>query len=59
MQLFKTLAMALGASLCFIILAGCEQEGPAEEAGKEIDKAAEKAGKAVEHAGDKLNEATE
>jgi uncharacterized protein YjbJ (UPF0337 family) len=40
-------------------LAGCEQEGPAEKAGKEMDRTVEDAGDAVEDAGDKLKDATE
>jgi hypothetical protein len=54
MQLFKTLAVALCASLYLITLVGCEQEGPAEKAGKKIDRAADDAGDEVEDAGDKL-----
>ena len=35
--------------LAFVLgLAGCQQEGTAEKAGKKIDKAAEKAGKKIE-----------
>jgi hyperosmotically inducible protein len=38
--------------LAFVLgLAGCQQEGTAEKAGKKIDKAAEKAGKAIEDQG--------
>ena len=49
--------------LSFVLgLAGCQQEGTAEKAGKKIDKAAEKAGdkidKAVEKAGKKIEEET-
>ena len=35
--------------LSFVLgLAGCQQEGTAEKAGKKVDKAAEKAGKTIE-----------
>ena len=49
--------------LAFVIgLAGCQQEGTAEKAGKKIDKAAEKAGdkidKAAEKAGKTIEEET-
>ena len=38
--------------LAFVLgLAGCQQEGPAEKAGKKIDKAGEKIDKATEKAG--------
>jgi hypothetical protein len=38
--------------LSFVLgLAGCQQEGTGEKAGKQIDKAAEKAGKAIEDQG--------
>ena len=35
-------------------LMGCEQ-GPAEQAGEELDQAAEEVGEAVENAGDKVD----
>lgn len=34
------------------ILAGCDNDGPAEEAGENIDEAMEDAGDAIEDAGD-------
>ena len=37
----------------------CEQEGPAERAGEEIDEAVEKAGDEMEEAADKVEEATD
>lgn len=44
--------------IAFVIsIAGCEQEGPAEEAGKEIDQAAEKAGEELEEAGEDIEDA--
>lgn len=39
-------------------LYGCEQEGPAERAGKKIDHAVEKAGEKIEETGEKLQDAT-
>lgn len=38
---------------------GCEQEGPAEKAGKQIDQTIEEAGDAIEDAGDKIEETTD
>lgn len=58
MHMFKTLAVALCASLSLMALTGCEQEGPAEKAGKDVDQAVEDAGDAVEDTGEKLKEAT-
>jgi len=46
-------ALLLGACL---IMTGCESEGPAEKAGKEIDKAYEDAEKSVEKTMDKVKE---
>jgi hyperosmotically inducible protein len=38
--------------LAFVLgLAGCQQEGTVEKAGKKVDKAAEKAGKTIEDQG--------
>ncbi|MGO7711748.1 hypothetical protein, partial [Rhizobium johnstonii] len=36
-----------------VALAACEQEGPAERAGKALDNAVEQAGDKIENAGDK------
>lgn len=46
------LFLAMGAS-------ACQQEGPAEEAGRRIDKAAEQAGEKMEQARERLNEKAE
>lgn len=57
--------IVLGSVLAFLGIGafGCEQEGPAERAGKEIDEAAEQAGEKVEEltekSGEKLEEAGE
>jgi hypothetical protein len=51
----KALLVAL--SLAFLALAGCEREGPAERAGKQIDSATERAGEKVERAGEKVQDA--
>lgn len=41
-----------------LALAGCDTEGPAEEAGEKVDRAMERSGEAVERAGDKAEEQT-
>ncbi len=40
-----------------LLLAGCQEPGPAEEAGQEIDEAVEEAGEALEELGDDTEEA--
>jgi len=51
-RLFASLALVF--SLMAVL--GCEQEGPAERAGEEIDQAAEEAGEAVDNAGEQLKQ---
>ena len=44
--------------MLFGLLPGCQkQEGPAEQAGKEVDKAVEKVGQQIEKAGDAIQDA--
>jgi hypothetical protein len=50
--LMLALTMALGS----FTLAGCERQGPAEEAGENIDEAVEETGDAMEDAGDETEE---
>jgi hyperosmotically inducible periplasmic protein len=46
--------------LAFVLgVAGCQQEGTAEKAGKKIDKAAEKAGDKIDKAAEKTGKAIE
>lgn len=40
-------------------LAGCQKEGPAERAGKEVDNVVEKAGDKIEKAGESIEKAAE
>jgi hypothetical protein len=40
------LAVALGFALS--LLAGCEQQGPAQKAGEKVDKAIDQTGKAIQ-----------
>ena len=52
---------AIFALLLTVLCSGCEREGPAEQAGKQIDEAAQQAGQqleqAAETAGEKMEEA--
>ncbi|MFO7954090.1 hypothetical protein [Thioalkalivibrio sp.] len=48
------LMMALGSAT----LAGCDNQGPAEEAGEDIDEAMEDAGDSVEDAGDEMEDSS-
>jgi hypothetical protein len=55
-----TSRQTLGAVLIVsaLLIAGCQKEGPAERAGKEVDKAVDKVGQQVEKAGDSLQDAS-
>lgn len=61
--IYKRLSMVLCMGLVAMTLGGCEREGPAERAGKEIDKTTEKLGDAlekdgpVERAGEQIDKA--
>ena len=61
MILSRWLCGCLVACVAAVALVACQQEGPAERAGKKVDKAVEKAGdkvdKAAEKVGDALKEA--
>ncbi len=48
-------AVALG--MLALALGGCQKEGPAEKAGKEIDKAMSSAGSEIQAAGNKVESA--
>ncbi|MDP1862744.1 MAG: hypothetical protein Q8K52_02425 [Thiobacillus sp.] len=48
-------SLAMGALL--VALSGCQkQEGPAEQAGKEVDQATEKVGEQIEKAGESIQD---
>jgi hypothetical protein len=48
---------ALIMSALLVALPGCQKkEGPAEQAGKEVDQATEKVGKQIEKAGDSIQD---
>jgi predicted small lipoprotein YifL len=48
----------LAVSMLLAGLAGCQQEGPMEQAGKEADRAVERVGQQIEKAGEKLQDAS-
>jgi hypothetical protein len=47
------------ALLLALAIAGCEREGPAERAGKNVDQAAKQAGDNLEQAGKEIERAAE
>ncbi len=57
-MLSRALLLAFGLS-GFGLLAACEQEGPAEEAGEEIDETMEETGDAIEETADDFEESTD
>jgi hypothetical protein len=58
MQRFGFAFSATAAAMLLGLVPGCQkQEGPAEQAGKEVDKAVEKVGQQIEKAGDAIQDA--
>jgi hypothetical protein len=58
MKTHKIAGSILAVSMLLLALSGCEkQEGPMENAGKEVDRAVEKLGQQVEKAGEKMQDA--
>lgn len=55
----NTLITLVLAGLLGLGLAGCDRDGPAEEAGEDIDRAMDNTGDKVERAGDKIENATD
>lgn len=59
-MLIKTLSPLLLAAFLGTGLYGCDAtDGPAEEAGEDMDRALERSGEEVEQAGDKVEDATD
>ncbi|MCH4813756.1 hypothetical protein [Vreelandella neptunia] len=58
-QLAKKLAIALFMALMAGGLVACDDQGPAEEAGENIDNAAEDAGESMEELGEDMEDAAE
>lgn len=54
-KIFLALLLALSVGL----LAGCEDQGPAEEAGENVDEAVEEAGDMMEEAGENVEDTVE
>jgi hypothetical protein len=59
MNIYKFIAPLLIAGFLIGGIVGCEQQGPAEEAGEEIDENVEEAGESMEEAGEQLKEEAE
>ena len=57
--LMKKLAVALLMAMMMGGLAACDNQGPAEEAGENIDESAEEAGESMEELGEDMEEAAE
>jgi hypothetical protein len=56
-KISNAIKAALAATVLLAALSGCQKEGPAENAGKEVDQAINKAGDKIEKAGDKIQDA--
>ncbi|MEO8326399.1 MAG: hypothetical protein ABI618_11145 [Nitrospirota bacterium] len=52
----KTLMLMLCLLGSLFYMMGCEQEGPAEKAGKSVDETTEKAGEQLEQAGENIQD---
>ena len=50
------LAIVFGAA---VVITGCDDQGPAEEAGEKVDETVEDAGEALEDAGEEAEDAAE
>ena len=44
-------------TVVLLALAGCQREGPAEKAGRQVDKAGEAASRSIEKAGENIRDA--
>ena len=44
-------------TVALLALAGCNREGPAEKAGRQVDKAGEAASRTIEKAGENIRDA--
>jgi len=53
----KRVAALLASIAMLVAVTGCQKEGPAERAGKEVDKTVEKAGQQLEKAGQSIQDA--
>lgn len=53
----KKILVAMTMGTLVLSMTGCDTEGPAERAGREMDEAAQKAGQQIEEAREKIQEA--
>lgn len=58
-SMMRKLGLALLAAMLLGGMVGCEDEGPMEETGENIDQAAEEAGDNVEEMGEDIQESAE
>lgn len=58
-MLTRPLTALLLATLMGLAVAGCDNDGPAEEAGEDVDRALERGGEQIEEAGDKVEDAAD
>lgn len=58
-DMLRRLGLALLIAMLGAGLAACEEEGPAEQAGENIDESMEEVGEGVEEMGEELEEAAE
>ena len=59
MKLVQIASAALVLSALLVALPGCEQQGPAERAGENIDNAVEETGDQIEKAGDAIQDSVQ
>lgn len=59
MNILKTLTWAVLMTPLAFATIGCEDDGPAEEVGEQIDEAGDEVGDNLEEAGDEVEEAIE
>ncbi|MEQ9452027.1 MAG: hypothetical protein RJQ07_10635 [Pseudomonadales bacterium] len=59
LKFLKTTTLAVLLAIGTLSMAGCEQDGPMEEAGEKLDRAADDVGNAAEDAGDELEDAAD
>lgn len=58
-SLIRGIALAMVFSVSSVFVTGCDQDGPMESAGEEIDEAVEETGENLEDAGDEVEDEVE
>ncbi|MHB0776910.1 hypothetical protein [Halomonas sp. WWR20] len=58
-DVFKKFALALLVGLMTFGVVGCDNDGPAEEAGESVDSTMDSAGDSMEDAGEEIQDAAE